>query len=376
MDKLKAALRQLGFDERIDFLIEEGIRKRLPSFTVPYRIDIGKDVVLLDLEFLRIKKAHNYQLDKCATTLFRKIDIPNEKIGGIDLVDLEKRLKLIKREQVPEPSQPITDELYLSIFQDITVMRKSPGGDQVANLFSIRYLPEYLWPPPAVGRMGYNNLMDRYYVCQTIGAKAITSTVDCCILLSREMDEKMPVFKNTTEELGSAVTANQYTVTAIVIDAKTGNKLTIKSNKPFASAQEIASLLTDLDLRFFDRNFIRQHADRLKWSLQQIALVEKQSGSPIMSLREIRTTSILIEKPTIAIAIHHPVIGPVEFIQPTINTPATVASHTEITRMQQMLSQLGLVANKKEITTKVIPRPKNRASSGRRPRGGQKPGRK
>lgn len=374
MDKLKAALRQLGFDERIDFLIETGIRKRQPSFTVPYRIDMGKDVFLFDLEFLRIKKSHNYQLDKCTATLLRKIDIPNMKIEGIDLVDLEKRLKVIKRELAPEPSQPITDELYLSIFQDITALRKSPSGDQVADLFSIRYMPENFWPTAAVGRMGYDNLMDRYFVRQTFDAKAITSAADCCTLLIGEMDEKVPVHKDYTAALTAADATKRYIVTAIAIDVKTGNKLTLKSNKPFASAKEIATLLSSLDPRFFDKGFIRQHADRLKFSLKEITLLDEPSKSPMMSLRLIGHTSIPIERPAVVIAFHHPEIGPVEFLQPAFNKAATVASNAVITRMQQTLSQLGLVSQKKEISTRVIPPPKRRVSTGKRPRGGKKPG--
>lgn len=378
MENLKATLRQLGFDERIDFKVELAIGKKLPSFTVPYRIDMDRDIVFFDLCFKKIKKTHDYQLDKCDTYLLRKIDIPAIKIDGVDLAELEKRLRIIKREQVTTLSQPITDELYISIFQDLTTLRKTSVGYQVADLFAVRYLPEFLWSEELIGRMAYNTLVERYFIRQAFDAKAITSAAECGLALSREMDGRTPKFEDVAQEMNPGDQERKYLVTALAMDVKKRKKVTILGSKTFSAAEEAAALLTGMDHRLFDKAFIRQHTNKFKWALEEVSLLKEESRKPLVTLRSISliptTPGRGDVKRGVALAIYHPELGKVEFMRELFPATKVLASQEEISRMEQTLSQLGLVSQEKKISTKVIPALGGMTTKRKMNRGGRKPG--
>lgn len=106
-------LESLGFKgEQLSGEVLEKSRLNLPSFSVPHKIDFGKEVMFYDLKFQPDSQFQAYRLYKYHATHRAEVNIEHKTINGIDTAMLEARMQredwhgYFKQQQTHQYTQP------------------------------------------------------------------------------------------------------------------------------------------------------------------------------------------------------------------------------------------------------------------------------
>jgi hypothetical protein len=315
---------------------------------------MGKDFVIFDLKFYRKRATGRCELDSVEASLYRAIALPSLRINQVSTGELTKQLK-----DLPAGTRAVMVRKK-SVKPDIAIALKrlqaTEAGSQVAMLVTARYLPGYQQQKPPY-YLAYDATLDRYHLRRSFKPEGKSTVQQWCGELLGEMNLRTCQLGKLMAQPLEVDQQSAYRIIAKVVMLKTGAQKEIAGTTLFADASQATALLTGIDGRMFDKEYVKRYGAGHRWYLQQLSLVTEPGADSILTVTAGREN-------TVAVQIPYPGIGPLTLLSmPAKKTPAGSD------KFQQTIRALGLQNTAAAVTTTKLPSLKQAAKKKRRPRG-------
>jgi len=145
VEELIAYLACMEFkDERLETEIRKNINQGLPSFSVRYKRDYGKEQMIYELRFRKDHQFDAYRLEGYKATYRKPVEIEHQIINGVDTGELEARMKEIDWQTHFEKPVSIPDDRETAkIISNLLTLdyNHDQEGIRIQELLQFKYFP-------------------------------------------------------------------------------------------------------------------------------------------------------------------------------------------------------------------------------------------
>lgn len=322
-DKVRQQVRSLAFDERLEFPLESHIAGEKDAFTLPYRTDHGRDIMLYELHFIR-ESPGIYRFDRYDAVLLKPVGIPDVTIRGISTSALEGQLTKIDWSVPPGNRTAPQHAQIMTARRNLLSLKESSEGGRIADLLIVKYWPENEAIRGRNNRLVFNRSSNTFSVSRSFAFSEGITAGNAHELLNAEMNALLP-----------AMIFPAYVLKATKVDMKKRSRILLESSNQYHSFAEAYTLLNQLDHRLFDAKEMQYQ--KLSWHLQEVAIVDTTDGQRLVSKSfEHESKSRIGEGRGIAIVmkINEQKISVQDFIRDT--TGITAALGTPMKRLSEV----------------------------------------